>query len=350
MNLLLTVVVCLVSFVSISVARPLLLDGGYWQPNHGKGMFLGLSDDELAAEVENFKALGLRTILVQYAGHWDKQSQGYRAYWRNDILPMADGYEGRDPLGAILRAAEKQGVKVVIGSLLTPKPRYEEFKRNHQRWLSKDAVAYRVDLLKRYGAHPAVVGWYVSNEYSPQLMMDHEADPRVAIEAIQQELALVREHAPRLKIIHPIGLYLVTTPEGHHWPADISFLDRFWRPWISQLSQVDAWLMIDGLGTTLSNPEHSNKAQAWLAGLCREYRKEMWTQVEAAEMGKSYLPFTMERLEKSLKIASRHADVLSAFDYLHYMNSRSPRAEARKLHADYRDYRERELSKQSKPE
>jgi hypothetical protein len=107
---------------------------------------------------------------------------------------------------------------------------------------------------------------------------------------------------------------------------------------VEQVDQVDAWMIIDGVGTGLSNLTHTDKSQAWCAGLCKEYGKQYWTDVENAVMGAKSYPFSMSRFEKSLRVAAKYADVIVTFDYAHYMSKQSDKEKARQLYEDYKKY------------
>ena len=315
------------------------INGGFWQPN--AGMVEGFTDEALAQEVEHFRASGMDTIIFQYAGRWDDSRNTYVSYWPNSVFPVAEGFEERDPLGSVVKAAEEAGVKVVIGGLLMPRPRWEGWEDNAAAWTSRDAMRYRREILERYADNDTVVGWYTPNEYNPYRLQEHGFDPEVALEATRRVAGLVRQVDPALKLIHSVGLYLKPLGEGRYGTAPIEDLDAFWLPWFEELNEVDVWMLIDGIGTRLSNLEHTAKAQRWMSRACERFGKTFWVDVENADMAETFKPFTMDGLESSLRVAAGHADMIVVFDYLHYMSKNSPKPEARKLHEDYRAYRSR---------
>ncbi|MDK2973386.1 MAG: hypothetical protein PWP23_3141, partial [Candidatus Sumerlaeota bacterium] len=106
-----------------------------------------------------------------------------------------------------------------------------------------------------------------------------------------------------------------------------------------ELDAVDAWMVIDGVGTRLSTLEHTAMAQAWIAELAREHGKAFWVDVENAHMAGNQGPMTMEEFGPSLAVAARQGSQLITFDYAHYMSLNSPDPRAVQLHNDYAKYR-----------
>jgi len=223
-----------------------------------------------------------------------------------------------------------------------PFPNHENYRENISIFLSEKAMKYRKAVLDRYSKFASLYGYYSPDEFNPAEMKQYNCDPELILKATKEEAALVKRINPKLKVVKPLGLYLEPTEhqgkKGYNL-VSIAYLDSFWRPWVKQLNEVDVWMVVDGVGTELSNLEHTDKAQAWCAKLCKEYGKEYWTDVENAVMGdKGSYPFSMDRLAKSLNIAVNHASVLVTFDYIHYMSKQSKKVTARALYEAYAQY------------
>lgn len=314
------------------------LDGGFWQV--GPGLISTFSDEQLAEEVGHFRALDMDLIIIQYtAAQYDHEAKTYHAYVPNDILPYHPAFEGRDPIGAIMNAAEQHGVRVILGGLLMPLPRHINYESNLEIWTSEETMEYRRQVIERYRNNKAFYGFYTPNEPNPADLYASDSDPQKMIDATAQVIDVVRAAKPDLVIVKCIGLYLEPT-ETRLTHASRSYLDAFWRPWVKQLTGVDAWMVIDGVGTRLSNLEHTDMAQQWAKELAHEYGKEYWTDVENARMGAQNVPMTMDQLRQSLEVAARHASKLVTFDYAHYMSKLSHREAARQLYQDYSEYLE----------
>src|SRR5690606_34021720 len=101
-------------------------------------------------------------------------------------------------------------------------------------------------------------------------------------------------------------------------------------------------MMIDGVGTGLSSLRHTAKVQEWGREIVYGAGKEFWVDVENAFMNNSrgYRAFTIEQLTASLEVAAQTADKIVLFEHLNYMSPNSSSEAARKLHSDYRRYRE----------
>jgi hypothetical protein len=326
---------------AIGGEHPPLLDGGIWQI--GPPLIAAFTDESLEQEVGVFRKLGMDIILVQYsASQYDEERGTYLAYVPNDTLPLQEEFKGRDPIGAILRGADTNGVKVILGGLLMPVTGQANYRRDLDIWTSPTVMQYRKQVLERYAGHKSLAGYYVPNEPNPDNLLSHGLDPQLMIDATAKVIDTVKGARPDLLIVKSIGLYMEPVrAEGKttHRFASIEYLDRFWRPWVSSLSKVDVWMVIDGVGTRLSNLEHTDRAQAWCKRLAGEFGKQFWVDVECAFMDDRHnYPFKMEELEPSLRVAAKHGAKLITFDYAHYMSRHPQKEAARRLHRDYGEY------------
>ena len=327
--------------------HPPTLDGGFWQilPE----VMDRWTDEKLEEEVKIAKRdSDMNILIVQYGSMYDHAKKTYLGYTETTAIPTAPEMKGRDPLGALLRGADAAGVKVVLGGPLLPLPFEEGMTTGIQAWMSPQAIEYRRQMLgKYYSKHPSLWGYYTPNEpnFDHLKRLNNGATADDLLKATQQELKMIRKEFPRLKIVKSIGLYakLVKDPatgKDQYQLATPATLDPFWRPWVKGLPEVDVWMVIDGIGTLISDPEHSDAAQKWARGLAKEFGKEYWTDVENCWMGRwnNQAIFTIDELKRSLNIAAKHADKTVTFDYMHYQSALSYKPEARKLHKDYAEY------------
>lgn len=320
-----------------------LLDGGFWQV--GPGLSNQLTDEQLAAEVLHMKNLGMELIIIQYTtAQYSHDAGTYYAYVSGTNLPMHPGLAGKDPVQAIMDAAEEHGVYVALGGLLMPLPRHVDYEENIATWTSEEAMEYRRQVVEKYKEYESFVGWYTPNEPNPADLYGADADPQLMINATAEVIEVVRSVKPELAIIKCIGLYLEPLEDGSRTFASQEYLDAFWRPWVEQLDGVDAWMVIDGVGTRLSNLAHTDMAQRWARELAHEHGKQYWTDVENAHMAElPGRPMTIDQLAASLAVAARHGSKLVTFDYAHYMSRQSPKREAAELYLDYQVYRQQVL-------
>lgn len=301
------------------------------------------SDKKLAQELVYLKNAGLDVLVIHHSAFWDVAKQHYQTYIPNEDFAMFSDMDGRDPLDAIFTKAESLGIKIVLCDFLLPSDlRYERPQKAFDYWLSAEAMNFRRTIINRYKDSPSFYGYYIPNEFNPDKIKSQE-HKELCINSTKELASFVKNLLPRLKIIHPIGLYLVSKNGGLSTPTE-SYLEDFWSPWINGINQIDTWLMIDGIGTTLSNLKYTDMAQAWGKQIAHYTNKEFWVEVENAVMTSTqYYPFTIDKLKKSLDIAVKHADKIVLFEHLTYM-SPNTNAASKKLYDDYIIYRDSVLS------
>jgi len=251
--------------------------------------------------------------------------------------------KGRNPLRAIFQAAEEESVQIVIGGFLVPTNlRYDDPRAAFSAWLSPEAMEFRREVIGAFKDSPSFAGWYIPNEPNPHRVL--RARDRW-VEATEAVARFVKKEKTDLPILHSIGLYAEWHPDRHGklHPSGPSpeYLDLFWRPWIEGISEIDIWMMIDGVGTGLSHLAHTSRAQSWGQKLVRGAGKEFWVDVENAFMNSSrgYRSFSIEQLIDSLGVAAKYADKIVLFEHLAYMSPNNGRAASGELYRDYLNYR-----------
>lgn len=319
-----------------------LASGTFWQI--GTGRLATWTDGKLSDEVAVVRDMGMDVILIQYSAHWDALKKAYQTFVPNNSFELYPGLSDRDPLGAIFRAAERTGVKIIVGDFLTPPPlRYEQPKLAFEYWLSTEAMEFRRTIIERYKDSPSFYGYYISNEPNPRSVQSPE-DKNRWIQSTKEVTNYIKSLKSDLKIVHSIGLYAEWVGGGPT-PPSRAYLDAFWRPWVSELNNVDIWMVIDGIGTSMSVLSHTGMAQEWGKELAHSHNKEFWVDVENAVMTTEFKPFPIEKLAMSLGVAARHADKIVLFEHLSYMSPNSSNPDAPKLYSDYLQYRETILAR-----
>jgi sugar phosphate isomerase/epimerase len=321
-------------------AAEALASGTFWQLSPAR--LAQWSDERLAAEVAIVKNLGMDTILIHYSANWNAAQKTYQTFVPNAQFPLFEGLEKRDPLRAIFAAAEKENIKVILGDFLAPTDlRYTHAEQAFEIWLSPQAQNFRRELLAKFKDSPSLAGYYIANEPNPHRI---RAEDKARWPAATRQVAqLVKAVAPDLPIIHSIGLYAQWHPNSagvlKPSPPSREYLDEFWRPWVEGIPEVDTWMIIDGIGTSLSVLSHTGMAQAWGRELAHGAGKNFWVDVENAVMNtRGYHAFTMPELEKSLQVAARHADKIVLFEHLNYMSPGSSKEASRALYQAYQEY------------
>lgn len=314
-----------------------LATGTFWQI--GSERLHSWTDEQLANEVRLVKNMGMDVILIHYSAYWKPEQASYQTLVSGTNFIEYDNLQDRDPLGAIFSAAERWGVQIVVGDFLVPPDlRYERPVDAFEYWVSDEAMHFRQTVVERYKESPSFFGYYIANEPNPNNITSRSVEA-LWRQSTKKVAAFVKSLKRDLTVIHSIGLY----PEwfnGMPSPPSPAFLDEFWRPWVSQISEIDVWMIIDGIGTSLSTHDHTAKAQKWGRKLVSEYDREYWVDVENATMTSGFVPFSISQLKRSLQIAAATADKIVLFEHLSYMSPNSGKDDTERLYSDYLEYKD----------
>lgn len=305
----------------------LRIDGALWQLSDWVGE--KFHHDGLVAEAsrEGAEVLGMRIAIVQMS-LW-REGGSYEAVYPSKIYPPREIWKGRDPIGSLLKTMEEVGGKVFLGLAGAPSGEApEQLERGRARrdlleW-SKKMREVAKELFHLYHKYPSLAGFYITQEANPYA---YKNDPSLLLGAVNYIVEGIKRLSPKLQIILPVGLYLVREEEKWRY-ANPEDLATFWEPIISR-SKVDIFLLIDGIGTGLSNWEHSEACQKWLKETCKRYGKKLWVEAEAFRY--PYVPAKPEEFLRQLQMANRYGEKVLIFDYPHYLNPRSGKQEAKEL-------------------
>jgi hypothetical protein len=97
--------------------------------------------------------IGIRYIVLQSV------AQGGKAFYRSNLMPGA-GLACDDPVGAVMRAAEKHGMKVFLSCEFV---KDENDNIGDPRIMARRKAIMR-EVAARFGASPAFYGWYLAHE------------------------------------------------------------------------------------------------------------------------------------------------------------------------------------------
>lgn len=313
--------------------RAPLLDGAFWAFHYENWAQHYATDADLAAEVDLAHAAGLDLILLYTITGTDG---AFSTAVPDTSLPQSTWWQGRDPVGAILGRADVLGLQVYLSDT-SPNGFDRPVSAEQATAVTQKLTEYRRQVLARYQKHPSLSGYYINYECCP----DHFGnDPTEPARLAQGLAALVKAECPRLKVVQPVGLYgWRENPQAPWTTVKPDQLERFWRPFMRATPDVDAFMVIDGVGTGLAPLNYTDANQARLRALCEETGKEMWTDVELAVMGQKYETMPLGRVAASLQVAARHADTIVGFCYLNYMSPANGRERSGRLYRDYRVYR-----------
>ncbi len=304
-----------------TLAPPLC--GGFWQISSLQAKQF-LKDEDIDRLVKEIARAGLKTNIVQFAG-WEVEGN-LKTLYPSRSYPQMEEWKGRDPLEVLLRSADEVRGEVYLGlaPLLTAEPKPQELKR----W-EEESMRILKELWGIYSKHTSLKGFYLP----PEVHYNSSIEPLAWRELLDRFADAVHSLSGNLKLIVPIGLYLRKV--GQTWlralPQDLS---PFWLPAIRE-SKVDVFLLIDGIGTALSDFRSSEDCQRWLAEECRRSGKELWVEVEAFDT--SYNACDIDRFKRQITMAYLYADRILTFDIPHYFAPNALAPKAKELYNNYKD-------------
>ncbi len=125
-----------------------------------------------------------------------------RAFYPSGLYPGRMPLAARDPIEAVLRAADRCGMHVLLGVGLFA---WFDFSEQSLEWHRRVAR----ELFQRYGGHASFYGWYVSEEIMGDLYysyMPHSAERWKELAVFFREFrTFVQELAPQNRwLLRPI--------------------------------------------------------------------------------------------------------------------------------------------------
>ena len=125
-----------------------------------------MRDEDFERHIEEMSLLGIRGVVIQnvfdsshYVGRHEMTCGSYdgRAFYPSGLYPGRMPLAARDPIEAVLRAADRCGMHVLLGVGLFA---WFDFSEQSLEWHRRVAR----ELFQRYGGHASFYGWYVSEE------------------------------------------------------------------------------------------------------------------------------------------------------------------------------------------
>lgn len=137
-------------------------EGKYWNAELKKA-----TDAQWEEMMRDQSKLDMNIIVIQdvvrnpdaYAGKHNIETEGYKGlpYYPSDIISGQFPLAAKDPLEAVLKSADENGMNVFVG---VGSYAWFDFTHGSLEWHKKLAD----ELWKKYGHHESFYGWYVSEE------------------------------------------------------------------------------------------------------------------------------------------------------------------------------------------
>lgn len=294
-------------------------EGKYWNP-----ICRWFTDEQWEAKVDEIAELGMKYIvLLTTAQVYDDRAF---AYFKTDIYPFYD-MGAKDPMGALLRAAERNDIKVFVSCGY-----YGVWNQTYDNMINPETTARAFkameQLYAQYGQYNSFYGWYLPDETGIYPYYDENF-----IKYVNTYSAFARAIDPKLKmLIAPYGT--------NHLIAD----DKY----VGQLESLDCDIIAyqDEIGVRKSKPEET---PAFYEALRKAHdkagRAALWADMEVFEFeGDVYrsalYAADMERIDRQIKSISPYVDEILIYQYQGMFNK--PGTTAYMGHPDsvklYQDY------------
>ncbi len=274
-------------------------EGKYWNP-----ILKTFSEEQWEAKVDEIASLGMKYIVLLTTAQVYNDTAW--AYFKTDIYPFAD-MAAADPIGALLRAADRNGIKVFMSCGF-----YGNWSQTENNMTSPEvrARAFRAmeQLYAQYGHHESFYGWYLPDElgiwpYYPDSFIKY-----------------VNEYAAFGRGLNAAHKVLIAPYGTNHALTDDNF--------VRQLESMDCDIVAyqDEIGVRKSTPDQTG---AYYEALRKAHdkagRSAMWADMEIFEFeGEVYrsalLPANVERMEKQLEAISQYCDEVLCYQYTGMMN------------------------------
>lgn len=269
-------------------------EGKYWNP-----ICREFSAEQWEAKVDEIASVGMKYIvLLDTAICYDDYSE---SYFHTDLFPFAE-MACKDPIGALLNAADRNGIKVFISTgfygnwcqtlnnMTSPEVTARAFKAMEQLWA-------------QYGCHESFYGWYFPDE----TCINGHFLPEF-IDYVNRYSAHAHKIAPQTKtLIAPYGTNILVTDDLY----------------VEQLKQLDVDIIAyqDEIGVRKSKPEDT---AAYYRALRQAHdkagRAALWADMEVFEFEdqvyhSALLPADPKRWEQQIESIAEYVDEILCYQY-----------------------------------
>ncbi|HHY18874.1 MAG TPA: DUF4434 domain-containing protein [Firmicutes bacterium] len=277
------------------------------------------TDEMWAHKIDEMAALGMEYIVVLSVALDNK------SFYPSKIFPQWE-IKAKDPLLAVLHAAERNKMKVFVGAgfygdWTNP---YEAFSDPQVRKRTKEAIK---ELAINYGDFRSFYGFYWPNElgidgYFPQIFIDH----------VKELNSWAKAYLPKAKtLIAPYGTNKAIPDKNY----------------VKQLKEmgIDIVAYQDEIGARKTQIEELKEIFSSLQKAHKEAGVSIWADMEIYEfegeiLVSRLLPGKFERIDQQIKALYPFVDEIICYQYLGLMNEPNSLAyagvkESEQLYLDY---------------
>ncbi len=261
--------------VSSPVHSTRLLDGlwvsiRHWSPDESicfkEGLEL-MTDEDWKKHVYEMHKIGVTSVLIQNmfdnighrrVGQHDMTADTYDgfSFYDTDIAPRYANMKEKDPLEAILTAADECDMVVFPGIGI-----YAMFDFSAESLIWHKRVAK--ELYEKYGHHKSFYGFYISEEIFGNLYFEREGVPNERYKEIAPFFKEFSEFAHGLAPTKPVALA----------PSNVE-MDKYQEEWSDILENLDILIPFGFARETFENnlPE--------IAKMCKRHDTHFWVDLE----------------------------------------------------------------------
>lgn len=275
---------------------------------------------EWEREFDSMKASGIDTVIIVSAGRYDE------AIFPSKTLGLTGE---QDYAQLFLDQAHRTGMKLFFGTYQNS-TNCDIWNNWEPDWETNQKLF--VEILERYGDHPAFYGWYVSSE---------------TYLAVSGSLEVYHRYSDRMKELSPDKKILISPFFPSYPYRDLLPNDRHKR-------FMDDWFSIFEVSPALDIVAFQDGSCCIKRpGVSREYEMERyfkevkdltdnfnltnWINIET--LGRKYPikfpPISWEIMKSRMDLASKYAEKLITFEFSHYMSPNACDQAAINLHQRY---------------
>ncbi len=295
-----------------------------------------MTDTQWREMLRAMNEIGMNIIVIQevfrnqeYVDAHDMEKEGYKgkAFYPSELFPGRMNITSKDPLEAVLSAADDYGMHVFV-----PVGIYAWFDYSEGSLLWHKKVAS--ELWERYGHHPSFYGWYISEEIHGWLSPEKD-DKAIQMRHHEEIVHFFKEFRTHVRVLAPDKPVMLA--------SNSHYVDKALDIYPKLLEHLDI-LCPFGFHRPPDDDMVGEEAAAILQKLCDDAGTHFWMDLETflfGEHGELY-PRPVDGLISDLTRFPNFEKIL-CFQFSGLMNapwmSRKPGGEATvKLYRDYKQY------------
>ncbi|MBO4513036.1 MAG: DUF4434 domain-containing protein [Victivallales bacterium] len=271
-----------------------------------------------ALQFDEFKRMGIDTVIIIRVGF--KDSAGY-----NSPVMKPTYYEDPDLVEIILKEGERTGIKVYIGLWDTLK----YWPLNDWQGEVGANLGLVHEIYERYNKFSSFYGWYMSHEGSLHV------HPNEIWKPLCKEIRSIDAKRP-----------IIVSPRYHgckcdkSWPVPPDVHARHFDYLLGEMEGlISAFAFMDGHVAFSELPDYVKAT----AEVFKKHGIAYWSNLETfdRDMPWKFPPIEWSKLRYKLETVQDYVEKIISFELPHFLSPYSMFPSARKLHARYMDFKEK---------